>query len=70
MIQKPQETSLFPILPKVPLFFSYDREVQIRNAYGTKAIGGGTTYGKQDTGGASKVLLMGHKANAVLSFFM
>ena len=42
----------------------------MRNAYGPKTIGGGTTYAKHDTGGASKVLLMGHKENVVLSFFM
>ena len=70
MIQKPRETSLFPILPRVPLFFSYDREVQVRNAYGTTTTGGGTAYGKQDTGGATKVSLMEHKASAVLNFFM
>ena len=61
MIQKSRETSLFPILPKVPLFVSCDRAVQMRNAYGPKTTGGGTAYGKQDTSGASKVPLMGHR---------
>ena len=42
----------------------------MRNAYGPKTIGGGTAYGKQDTGGVSKVLLMVHKENVVPSFFM
>ena len=40
------------------------------SAYGPKATDGGTTYGKQDEGGVSKVPLMGHKGNLVLSFFM
>ena len=40
------------------------------NDYGPKDIGDGTAYEKQDTGGASKVPLMGHRENAVLSFFM
>ena len=70
MIQKPQETSLFPILPRVPTFSSYDKAVQVKNAYGPKAISGGTTYGKQDTGGASKVPLMVNREIAVLSIFM
>ena len=70
MIQKPQETSLFPILPWVQLFFSYDRVVYIRNTYGPKTIGGVTAYGKQDLGSASKVPLMVHRESAVLSFFM
>ena len=70
MIQKPQETSIFPILPRVPLFSSYDREIQVRTAYGTKAIGGGTSYGKQDIGGASKVPLMVNRESAVLSIFI
>ena len=70
MIQKPQETSLFPILPRVTLFFSYDRAVQMRNAYGPKATSGGTTYGKQDEGGASKVPVMVHRESVVLSIFM
>ena len=70
MIQKPLETSLFPILPKVPLFSSYDRAVQIRNDYGLKATGGGIAYGKQDAGDVSKVPLMVHKESAVLSIFM
>ena len=60
----------FSILPRVPLFFSYDRAVYMRNAYGPKTTGGRTTYGKEGTGGASKVPLMGHRKNAVLSFFM
>ena len=42
----------------------------MRNAYGPKTIGGGTAYGKHDTGGANKVPLMGHRENVVLSFFM
>ena len=70
MIQKPRETSRFPILPKVPHFSSYDRAIQIRNAYGQKATGGGTTYGKQDAGDASKVPLMVNRESAMLSIFM
>ena len=70
MIQKPQETSLFPILPRVPLFSSYDRAVQVKNAYGPKAKSGGTAYGKQDIGSASKVPLMVNRESAVLSIFM
>ena len=54
MIQKPRETSIFPILPRVPLLFSYDRVVQMRNAYGQKTICGVTAYGKQDTSGIEK----------------
>ena len=41
-----------------------------QNAYGTKAISSGTAYGKQDTGGASKVLLMVNRESALLSIFM
>ena len=70
MIQKPRETSLFPILPRVLLFASYDRVVQVKNAYGLKDISGGTDYGKQDTGGASKVPLTDNEESAVLSIFM
>ena len=70
MIQKPRETSIFLFLPRVPLFFSYDRVVQMRNAYGPKATGGGTAYGKQEVGGASKVPLMVHRESMVLSIFM
>ena len=40
------------------------------NAYGPKTIGGGTAYGKQDTSGASKVPLMGHRESMVLIFSM
>ena len=54
MIQKPRKTSLFSILPKVPLFFSYDRAVQMRNDFGPKTIGGGTASQKQDTGGVEQ----------------
>ena len=42
----------------------------MRNAYGPKATGGGTAYGKQDEGGASKVPLMAHRESAMLSIFM
>ena len=70
MIQKPWETSLFSILPRVPPFASYDRAVQVKNAYGPKAISGGTAYGKQDTHCANKVPLMGNKESTVLSIFM
>ena len=42
----------------------------MRNTYGPNTIGDGITYGKQDTGGVNKVLLMGHKEIGVLSFFM
>ena len=40
------------------------------NAYGPKAIGSGTAYGKQDEGGASKVPLMVQRESALLSIFM
>ena len=70
MIQKPRETSLFPILPRAPIFFSYDRVVYMRNTYGPKATGGGTAYGKQGTGSASKVPLMDNGESTVLSIFM
>ena len=70
MIQNPQETSLFPIFPRVPLLSSYDRVVYIRNAYGPKATGSGTTYGKQDEGSVSKVLLMVHRESMMPSIFM
>ena len=42
----------------------------MKNAYGPKAVGGGTTYGKQDEGTARKVPLMVHKESVVLSIFM
>ena len=42
----------------------------MRNAYGPKATGGGTNYGQQDEGGASKVPLMVHRERVVLSIFM
>ena len=42
----------------------------MRNTYGLKATGGGTAYGKQDTGGARKVPLMVHRESVVLSIFM
>ena len=42
----------------------------MRNAYGPKAIGGGTAYGKQDEGSVSKVLLMVNRESVVLSIFM
>ena len=40
----------------------------MRNDYGPNTTGGGTDYGKQDTGGVSKVSLMGHKESAMFSF--
>ena len=70
MIQKPLETSIFLILPKVLPFALYDKAVQVKNAYGPKAISDGTAYGKQDTGGASKVPLMVNRESVVLSIFM
>ena len=42
----------------------------MRNAYGPKITSGGTAYGKQDTGGVSKVLLMVNRESTVLSIFM
>ena len=60
----------FPILPRVSPFASYDREVQVKNAYGPKAISGGTAYVKQDTGDVSKVPLMVYRESTVLSIFM
>ena len=42
----------------------------MKNVYRPKATGGGTAYGKWDTGGASKAPLMGHKESDVLSFFV
>ena len=42
----------------------------MRNTYGPKTIGSGTTYGKQDIGGVSKVPLMDNKESVVLSIFM
>ena len=44
--------------------------VQVKNAYGLKDISGGTDYGKQDIGGASKVPLMVNRESMVLSIFM
>ena len=69
MIQKPRETSLFPILPRVPLFFSYDGAVQMRNAYGPKTTGGGTAYGKQDTRGAEQGTAHGPQGKHGAEFF-
>ena len=57
MIQKPREAS-------------YDKAIQVKNAYGLKAISSGTAYGKQDTGGARKVPLMDNEESAALSIFM
>ena len=54
MIQKPQETSIFPILPRVPLLFPYDKAVQVRTASTTKHINGGTTSLYQYTGGVEE----------------
>ena len=70
MIQKPQESSLFPILPRVPCFSSYDREIQVRTTYGSRAIDGGTAYGKQQKDSASKEPLMANKESTVLEIFM
>ena len=70
MIQKPRETSPFPILPRVPLLSSYDRAVQVKNTYRPKAISGGTSYGKQDIGGARKVPLLDNEESMVLIIFM
>ena len=69
MMQKPRETSLFPSLPRVPLFFSYDRAVQMRNDYGPKTIGGGTTYVKQDAGGAKQGTAHGPQGKCGAEFF-
>ena len=44
--------------------------VQVRNAYGLRAISGGTACGKQGISGASKVPLMDKEESAVLSVFM
>ena len=54
MIQKPQENSLFPILPRVPLFFPYDKAVYMRTSFRPKTIGSDITYQKQDTGNAKQ----------------
>ena len=70
MIYKPRETSLFSHLPRVPPFASYDKAVQVKNAYGPNAISGGRAYGEQDKCGASKVLLMVNGESVVLSIFM
>ena len=48
----------------------YDIEVQIKNAYGPRAISGGTAYGQQGISGARKVPLMDKGESAVLSLFM
>ena len=40
----------------------------MRNSYGPKTMGGGTAYGKQDTGDASKVPLMVCREIAVRVF--
>ena len=69
MIQKPQETSPFPILPRVPLFFSYDRVVYMRNTYGPKTISDGTVYGKHDTGGAEQGTTHGPQGKCGAEFF-
>ena len=60
----------FSHLPRVPLFSFYDRAIQVRNTYGPRAISGGTAYGQQGIGGASKVLLMDKGESTVLSLFM
>ena len=41
----PRETSLFPFLPRVLRFSFYVRAVLVRNAYGLRAISGGTACG-------------------------
>ena len=70
MIQKPRETSLVPHFTQGTTFSSYDRVVQVKSTYGPKAISGGTTYGKQDTGSTRKVPLMDNEESTVLSIFM
>ena len=69
MIYKPPETSLFPILPRVLLFFSYDRAIYMRNDYGPKTICGGTAYGKQDIGNDEKGTAHGPQGKCGADFF-
>ena len=41
----------------------------MRNAYGPKTIGGGTAYGKQDTGGAEQGTTHGPQGKRGAEFF-
>ena len=54
IIYKPQETSPFPFLPRVPCFSFNNRAVLVITAYGPRAISGGTACGKQGMGGMNK----------------
>ena len=62
--------SLFPFLPRVPRFSFNDRAVLVRNAYGQRAISGGTACGQQGIGSANKVPLLDNKVSAVLEICM
>ena len=44
--------------------------VQVRKAYGPRAISGGTAYVQQGIGGVSKVPLMDKGESEMLSIFM
>ena len=69
VFEKPREASLFLILPRVPLFSFYDKAVQVRNAYGLRAISSGTTCGQQGIGDVNKIPLLDNRESAVLSIF-
>ena len=45
-------------------------QVLVRNAYGLRAISGGTACGQQGIGGANKVPLLDNRESAVLGIFM
>ena len=70
IIYKPRKTSLFPFLPRVPYFSLNDRAVLVRNAYGLRAISGGTSCGQQGIGDANKVPLMDNRGSAMLGISM
>ena len=70
IIYKPQETSPFPFLPRVPCFSLNDRVVLVRNAYGLRAISGGIACGQQGIGSVNKEPLLDNTKNAVLGIFM
>ena len=46
IIYKPQESSLFTFLPRVPQFSFFDREVLVITTYGPRVTGGGTACGQ------------------------
>ena len=61
IIYKPQESSLFPFLPRVPCFSFNNRAVLVITAYGPRAMGSGTACGQPMKDSVSRGTTIGQR---------